>query len=350
MNIIGNFALIVASIIYLALTYGTLFKNPPKGGDAVVGYAWMLIMGGGVISLCLLVTTGMLAWSGKLEWVNQVPQKRNFLILVGIVMIVVGYMFFLFGEYPGDLPVFLRSIVRGIPVILPPMLIFASAVLLNTEAGSGHPMAYKIPIFTGLGAGIIAFIFIISFRIQRDLAIAKDRIDFNDKIHNDHLNNIEKTDVSKDMVFLLVYTDSNHPDDVRQKALAKIKSRADWQEELAARLGNDWAPEVFTFLASNEVPDRSLFVDAVKSGVYTQARLIREGIENCRDVYDCYQGRFLYEVDRVLRTVDKFKSSENSFVAEVQSMHRALQQTTDFKKPKFDALKLVENWLSKNSK
>ncbi|MCB0645911.1 MAG: hypothetical protein KDC49_04575 [Saprospiraceae bacterium] len=350
MNVIGNLALVVASIIYLVLTNETLFKNPPRGGDAVVGYAWMLIMGGGLISLCLLITTGMLAWTGKLDWVNQLPQKRNFLILVGIVIIIVGYVFFLFGENPIDLPLIFRFIVKGLPVILPPMLIFAAAVLLNSEAGSAHPLTYKIPIFTGIGAGIIAFIFIISFKIQRDMAIAKDRVDFHDKIHNDHLNNIEKTDVSKDMVFLLVYTDSNHPSDVREKALAKIKSRADWQEELAARLGNDWAPEVFTFLASNDVPDKSLFIDAVKSGVYTQARLIREGIENCRDVYDCYQGRFFYEVDRVLRTVDKFKSSENSFVPEVQSMQRALQQSTNFKKPKFDALKLVENWISKNTK
>lgn len=350
MNIIGNLALVVASIIYLVLTNETLFKNPPRGGDAVVGYAWMLIMGGGLISLCLLVTTGMLAWSGKMDWVHQMPQKRNFLILVGVVLIVVGYMFFLFGEYPGDLPVFLRSVVRGIPVILPPMLIFAAAVLLNSQAGSAHPLTYKIPIFTGLGAGIIAFIFIISFKIQRDIAIAKDRVDFHDKIHNDHLSNIEKIDVSKDMAFLLVYTDANHDKDVREKALAKIKSRPDWADELLVLMNNGWAPDGFTFLASNDVPDKDKFFEAVKSGVYTQARLIREGIEKCRDIYDCYQGRFYYDVERVLRTVDKFKSAENSFVPEVQSMQRALQQPTDFKKPKFDALKLVENWLSKNNK
>ncbi|MEZ4892948.1 MAG: hypothetical protein R2778_08005 [Saprospiraceae bacterium] len=75
---------------------------------------------------------------------------------------------------------------------------------------------------------------------------------------------IDNTDVSKNWIFLMVYTDANHDKVVREGALERIKSRPDWQEEMVKRLQNDWAPEIFTFMASNDVPDKTMFAEALK--------------------------------------------------------------------------------------
>ena len=179
-------------------------------------------------------------------------------------------------------------------------------------------------------------------------AITQDKSDFEQRNYQNHLDNIDSTDVMKEIVFILVYTDANQRQDVREKALAKIKSRPDWQEELVRRIQTDWAPEVFTFLASNEVDDKTLFLEAVKQGVLIQARLIRADIRKCRDGYDLYEGRFTWEVERVLRTVDKFEDMGVDYRPAVQEMRNALDERTSFEKPKLVAKGILEKWLKKH--
>lgn len=349
MNAIGNLILIVAALVYGALFTATVIKTPPRGGDAVVGYAWSLFMGGAVFSLCMLIVTGILAWSGRLEWVNEIPSKRNLIIIAGLVLSILGYMFFLFGENPGDLPMPIRWIVTALPIVIPPVLLAWCFLLLNFKSDSFHPLLLKGPIIFTMATGLTALGFIMALKIKNDLAIAKSKTDFEDRIYQNHLKKIEETDISKDLVFLFVLTDKNHDSEVRNKALAKIKSRADWQEEIKRRLENDWAPEAFTFLASNEVDDTTGFHEAVRKGVLIQANLIRKSIESCRDAYDLYEGRFTWEVDRVLRTVDRFKNDQNTYVSEVGDILKALNKPVSFKKPKLTAVYLVESWLKKNS-
>ena len=52
----------------------------------------------------------------------------------------------------------------------------------------------------------------------------------------------------KNMVFILVFTDANQDTDVRAKAVAKIKTNPQWEEELIKRLNSGWASEAFNFL------------------------------------------------------------------------------------------------------
>lgn len=169
--------------------------------------------------------------------------------------------------------------------------------------------------------------------------------EFIDRTHQNHLNTIDSTDVMKNMVFLLVFTDANHDTDVRDRALAKIKSRVDWQEELARRLETDWAPEVFTFLASNEVDDKALFAEPVQKGAFIQARLIRESIRNCRGTYDLYSSRFAWEAERVLRTLEKFEGMGLDYRPAVQEMRAALDEPTSFEKPKLECKSILDKWL-----
>ena len=151
------------------------------------------------------------------------------------------------------------------------------------------------------------------------------------------------------MVFLLVYTDKNQSAELRNKALEKIHSRPDWQEELVRRLQNDWAPEVFTFLASNDVSDKAIFAEPLKAGILIQARLIRESIRNCNNEYDLYPGRFTWEVERVLRAVDRFKGNGVDYTTAIKELSNALDEPVRFGKPELKAKKLVDHWLNKKN-
>ncbi|MBI1226540.1 MAG: hypothetical protein GC192_15000 [Bacteroidetes bacterium] len=347
MIVLGNFFLAVAAIVFLLICNLIYFKTPP-GGDAVVGYAWSIIFGILAFSICMAIVTAIIGWQGGFGWVGTSTGQRVALVLLGFLLILVGNGFFMANEYPRDLSPAMRKIVRMIPAVLPVLLLIGAALLLNFKYTALAGPVYKIPVFSSLFLSSLGFAIILFGQAQRSAARVKADEDFRDRTHQNHLNTIDSTDVMKNGVFLYVFTDANHKADVREKALAKIKSRPDWQEELVRRLQNDWAPEAFTFLASNEVDNKTLFPEAVRQGIIIQARLIRESIRKCRDKYDLYEGRFTWEIDRVIRTVDKFDSIGVDFKPVMQELRNALDEKTDFEKPRLPAKGLLDNWQKKH--
>ena len=104
----------------------------------------------------------------------------------------------------------------------------------------------------------------------------------------------------------------------------------------------------FTFLASNDVDNPELFPEPVKAGVLIQARLIRESIRNASHPSHFYQGQFSWEVERVLRTVDKFKNKGVDFRPAVKELRDAFNEKSEFEKPKWAAIAWIDEWLKKN--
>ncbi len=88
---------------------------------------------------------------------------------------------------------------------------------------------------------------------------------------------IDSCDASKGITSLFIYSGDNQPRQIREKALLKIKSKPDWQEDLFRTLERDGVDEAFRFLLSNDVGDKPQFAKGVYQGVLSQARLIREG-------------------------------------------------------------------------
>ncbi len=346
MIVIGNIFLAIAVLVFLLLANSIMFAKMP-GGDAGVGYAWTLIIGVLGFSICMAVVTAIIGAKGGFSWVGT-DGSRTMIVLAGFVLIMLGNGFFMAGEGFGGTPDVFRKILMAIPAILSPLLLLSAAILLNADRASTPAFTYKLPIFFGLGCGMIALLIIMAERARVAAAIQEDRNQFEQRNYQNNLDNIDSTDVMKEIVFLLVHTDAYQDKLVREKALAKIKSRPDWQEELVRRIQTDWAPEVFTFLASNEVDDKTMFAEPVRQGVMRQAKLIRENIRECRGAYDLYADKFTWEVERVLRTVDKFKDLGLDLRPAVQEVRNALDEQTPFDKPNLIAKDMLDKWLKKH--
>jgi hypothetical protein len=146
-------------------------------------------------------------------------------------------------------------------------------------------------------------------------------------------------------VLLLVHTDRQRNPLVRERAIAKIKSRADWQEELVRRLDSGWAEEVFTFLASNEVDNPALFPVAVEKGIFQVAQSIRERIPDCSTFYpDQYQS----VTRNILETVDKMQDTGINYRPAVQDLRNAFDTPANVEKPAFNAQKMLDKWLKQH--
>lgn len=319
MLVFGNLLLLIATLCYLHLCNMLYFRSMP-GGDAAVGYAWSLLFGVVFYFGALLGTAAIVGSSGGFAWVADTKSSRILWVLLALFVAVLGNGFLMFGEFPHPLPPTLKTILDKIPIISPLMMIIAMAILLNTQSSKYPALLYQIPIgislFTGLlGVGVLLF-----HKVQRQAAMLEEHKVFHDQVHQNHLNQIDTTDIQKDFILLMVFTDGSQDQVVREKAIAKIKTRADWEEELIRRLSTDWAPEVFTFLSSNDVDHPEKFVEPIASGARIQARLIRETIRRCRGEYDLHSGSFSWEILRMLRTIERFNHKGTDYRPLVQEV------------------------------
>ena len=348
MILLGNIFLGLAALVFWALFNMMFLKTPPRGGDAVVGYAWALIFGVLAFSICLSIVTAVIGKLGGFAWSEG--NAKTAMVVTGLLLVLLGNGFFtlMAGEGTSDLPPFVRQVFRYIPAVLPPLLILAAGLLLNAGPKGVPALSYQLPIALGLLTGIAAIALMLVQHSRQTAARTKAKTEYQDQFQIDRLRQIDTTDLSTNIVFLFVFTDANQAPIVRERALARIKMRPDWQEELVRRLQNDWAPEAFNFLASNEVDNKDLFPEAVREGILIQARLIRESIRKCRGDYDLYQGRYSWEVERVLRTIDRFQGMGVDYRPAVVELRKALDEPTSFKKPKLYCVPVLDKWLKKH--
>lgn len=353
---IGNLFLGIATLIFLALFNMMFLQRVPRSGDGLMGYAWGIIIGFFAFFVCMAIVAAAIGAKGGFAWVGATGSSRFLLVSAGVFLTVLGAG--MAGITRGDaggwglIP--LRILSTFTPALIPALLIVGSAILLNDGLLKSVPApVYQWSLMGAAVLGLFAvsagvFSFVIQEADNRARRI-KSNIDFEDSNQQRMLNEIDTCDLSKNMVFILVFTDANQSPQVRERAVAKVKTRPDWQEELVRRLQNDWAPESFNFLASNEVDDKSLFPEAVRQGVLIQARLIRESIRASSHPSHFYPGRFSWEVERVLRTVDRFEGLGVDFLPAVKELRAALDERSEYEKPKFQAASVLDKWIKKHS-
>jgi hypothetical protein len=242
-----------------------------------------------------------------------------------------------------------------VPLVVPLIMIVCGFILVNGGFRESVPVAaYKWPLafvgllgITGTVAAAVGFMMESS---RNQAAIRESYAQRDDANHKRMLAEIDSNDVSKNFVFLLVFTGDNQDPEIQQRGIAKVKTHPQWQQELIRLLQTDWAPEPFQFLAFNEVDDPSLFPEAIRDGILIQARLIRESIRNSTHSSHFYESKFNWEIERVLRTVDRYKNLGVDFVPAMRELRSALDEQAIVEKPKFESIPRLESWIKENSR
>jgi len=354
MTIAGNILIALATLVYFSLVSALYGKEPPRGGDAVVGYVWGIIIMGVAFAACMAIVTMIIGAKGNFDWVASGKSSR-FLIVTGsfLAAVITTTVCSLFKHENGPVSPVIKLLSAFSPALIPLVMIVAAIVLLNNDIRLSVPVAvYKWPLLLIVGIGITGIVAAAADMIaqaeRNRKAVMEGMIRDQDNNHQRILNEIDTCDVTQNMVFILVFTDANQDKDVREKAVAKVKTNPRWQHEIIARLKNDWAPEAFNFLASNAVDNPELFAEPVKEGALVQARLIREYIRRSSHPSHFYAGLFSWEVQRVLRTVERFSNNGTDYRQAVKAIRAALNEPCEFEKPAFEGAALLDEWIKKH--
>lgn len=344
MQIIGNILLLLTMLAAGYLFHLTFLQKMP-GGDARFGYAYSMLFLVVFFWVCLALITFIIAFDGGFAWLSLGRfASGGMLVLCFLVMLLGSNL----GMDPSFKGIRFLAPVNAVATSLVLMVTFA--VLLNENLKmSVSPILLKnvltaVLALNSLMLATIIFGAIIS-KVGPYLPRSSNKLsDFELGI----LDNIDRCDASKGITSLFLYSGDNQPRQIREKALLKIKSKTDWQDDLYHALEGDGVEEAFRFLLSNEVEDKSRFAAGVYKGVLSQARLIREGLRRCWHQSHVYDGKFASEVNRTLKVVEKFKDLGVDFKPAVKELRAALDEPIAYHNSNLSDKKRIDKWLNKH--
>jgi hypothetical protein len=281
------------------------------------GFEWLSLGrfgGGGMLMLCFLVillgaNLGMEASFSKIRWLGLVNGVATPLVLMATAAVLLN---------------------ENLKMSISPALVkWALTAVLGLNS-----LVLATMIFGTLASRVISFLPRPSGQL--------------DDFQLGMLAHIDTCDASKGITSLFIYSGNNQPRQIREKAVLKIKSKPDWQEDLYKTLEGDGVDEAFRFLIANDVDDKPRFAKGVYQGVLSQARLIRENLRRCSHPSHVYDGKFIFEVRNCLDAVEKFKDQGVDFKPAVQELRAALDQRIAYDNPNPSCKRVLDKWLKKH--
>ncbi|WP_284618617.1 hypothetical protein [Aquabacterium humicola] len=344
MSVFGNLCLVGTALCLLGLLNLAVLQKAP-GGDAGVGHAWAIV----ILCVGLLIVAGLTTLAvGLRGGFDRFGDSAGARALVGVGWFALTALGFYLLSDPGT---FLPKVVRVAGSFVLPVLVLAwAAVHLNDGLARALPAGAA----TALTLGIIALsglplVGMAAGSVARTVAGMAQRGEL-DSFQQGIVQHIEATDVQQGIATLLVHTPEGRHPIIRERALARIKSRADWQDEMVRLLRSDAAPEVLGFLSANEVDNAAMFAAAVPEGLQRQAEAIRRRIRNCNHPSNLYAGMLHTEVRLALEVAGAYQAKGADVRPAVQEMKRAFDEPTPYPRPAFAAVDLIDRWLAKQGR
>ena len=351
---LGNILLVVAALFLIGLISVT--ASPMPGGDRGVGYAFaMFVCGAG-----FFVFSGLLAWNmGANHCLDWLGEQRNWLLFFGWLAFVLGTMasaVFKAEWHAGEFPQFLRWLSQAQAAIWLPLLMFVPALwLLNFgKTAPEVPVFVQVSIKTGflmsvlmLGGLVFGYFRATAQQTARRQSFQKEQ---NDEQHNKHIAWIAQQKPTDPIVNILSLTGRFHDADVRDSAIAKVKSHPDWEAELIRLLNEtEWDSQVYQFIDGNRVDHPELFVEPIKTSIRRVAGEIKKRIKGANDLQNWHFEHF--SLERLFRAMDEqFMLPGADYRPAVLELRKALDtpKPERFEKVKFSVTPLVDDWLKKH--
>lgn len=348
---LGNLLLVAASVLLLAL--GRLQLSAMPGGDRGVGFAFALLWGHGGMVLLLLAVATIVAFSGRLPTLPvaagwQVPTALAFVGVSSVVAASVAVA----APSGAPRPWSLDAALRLAPLVIPLLLIVCAAFLLNagtarTSTPSLVTRALQLVAVLTIALMAVGVAPVVAQRARVYKMIATRDPSALDSNEQWILSQIDSGVPSQQFVSLLGYTrDGNHPT-IRARANEKLRSVPGWEQRVAEELAGANAPEVFTFLAANDVPNPASIAPAIAEGIRQEALLVRERIRRASHPSHLYEGLMIFEVEALLQTAEKYAKFGTDYAPAMQQLRAAFSEPSGYTHPKYRAVQAIDRWLKK---
>jgi hypothetical protein len=336
----------------------TLFNTskPNLTGDSAMGYGLGLAFFGLVFTISSLVLTLCVGWKGGFNWVSDQNTTRYLIVGLGWLSMAVATFAcaaFKWEWHQGEFPQFLHSLAKSNgQTWIPLLMLVPYFILLNPELRANiSPIVYKMPLIIGF-----ALTFIMSMAIlfgwlrasaQQQKVQIEQRSEDNKRRHGDHLKFIAEQKPTDGILNILALAGRFHDKDVRDAAVAKIKSHPNWEGELIELLNNDYYfSQVYSFIDGNKVEHPEQFLEPLNNSILLMAKDIQKNIKDSNNLQDWHFEHF--SIERLFRAIDEqFSNKGMDFRPAVYKLKEALAtpKPERFKNVRFTVTPVVKHWL-----
>lgn len=352
-NLFGNICLALAALTNGILLLPFFVIKAPRGNDeGATGYVLILALFLHIVFLCLMAGAALaIERKGGFDWISTQKTSRNLLVFGGLLLLVVAAAFgAAIKVVPGNSTDWAQTVLRYLSVLTPLILVVAGFTMLNDFLGGLIPVAwYKWLLGFLSGASLICVGFVIfkwMGESPKGLNAAQSQYENAASIKADRLKEIEESDVERDMMRVLEFVGANYPQEVREKAVEKIKAKPDWAQDIVRLLESDNPVAAFDFLSFDAVEAKKMFLAPVNQGVSGMGRWVRHTIQGTSPA-NFYPDLFSNEVAAVLTTVEKFDGMGIDFLPALQEFRAAFEEAWAVDKGKLTCIKTLDDWIAK---
>ena len=346
-NILIGFVVIILTWI-CSLIYG----HGPKTGDAGVGYAFTLLISLGLLVLLVAIIMLLVGYGGGFDWLLKQSEYRLSYLFIGGGLALWGVIFTVIGSGGSEWSKGMKILLVIISFISMIALLLSLITIVNRDRLPVlQSNLYYAPVFTSIGIGLICLIVSGVTRVIYSFESSSTYIDHTQSKNQDRiLEEISQTNVMEGWKDLIPYTQDGYSRRIQKKAVAKITSHPDWQNEIINAIGTPMIRELYSFLLQQEVDAYYFISEHLSSGFKVHAELIRQDIRNCHSHHSLYKGRFYNEIVNALSAAEKFKTVDFQYKEEVSLLRSAFNEPTHFEKPNLEAVRILDKWIQKHGK
>jgi hypothetical protein len=343
-------------VFYIGLLY-LIYPKPNMGGENAIGYG----LGLGVLGLGLTISSIAMFVALAQHGIFGFGVSRLFLEkCTGCYLLSRTFIFTVFfsavfkWESHPEMITYVQGLSRINSLVWFPVLVFIPAFLVLFQIKEPDFVPVRVFFHSGLlsvfffSAGLL--VEWINFQIKDQKAkISYSQTRDREQFEN-YMNEIEELDSTQSILGILPLTGRFHEAEVREAAVARIKSRADWENELIGILVSEYNYHyAYDFLDGNNVDNPELFTEPVRLSILQMAADIRTAIPNADNLQEWSFDHF--GIERLLRVVDGQLAGQNmDFYPAILEVRKALDTTPPerFKGVKYSVTPVLDKWLKDN--
>lgn len=351
----GKLSFVLAIVFYI----GLLFLNYPRpnlSGDNAMGYGLGLAFLGFGFALGSIGLFVGLARVGVFGVFVQDQFWKNFLAVILCISFVVTVFFSAALKWDNitEAVSFSPWLANMNSLIWFPLLIFLPSFLVLFLGKEPNFAPAKIFFSAGFlfslvfTAGLLVDWLVYQSKQQKEMI---SQIQSQDREQHDrYLQEIADLDSTQSILGILALTGKYHDAEVREAAVAKIKSRPDWESELIGILVSEYNYHyAYDFLDGNNVDNPALFTEPVRLSILQMAANIRTAIPNADNLQDWSFDHF--GMERLLRVVDGQLAGQGmDFYPAILEVRKALDTAPPdrYKGVKYTVTPVLDKWLKDN--
>jgi hypothetical protein len=334
-------------------------SKPSLSGENAMGYGLGLAFWGLVFTISSFVLTIIVGRKNGFDWVAVQSGSRILLVAIGWLCVAVAVFAcaaFKWEWHEGEFPNYLHWIAKNNGQLWIPLLMLVPYFfLLDADRKAAiTPFVYKLPLILNFMVSVIISLSVLWGYMQVTSKNQKAQIEQHNadeqRLHDEHMKRIVNHKQEDGILNIVVFTGRYHDEDIRTAAVAKIKENPSWEADLIDLINNvDYHTEAYTFIDGNMVDHPELFLTPINNSILRLADEIKGDITDSNNLQDWHFDH--YSIDRLLRAIDdQFSNKGQDFRPSLVKLQSALRTSPPerFKGIKFNASKVVDDWLAKH--